>query len=1004
MRTGSTPPNSPPWSAPDSIGYPVWNRLTRHGVPASGAGITVSGNTSAIHDRHMSFIGSLTAQPPGLASTAPPRRVDDLRVFRHAAVTVVAIAGQRWPISISDAAVADSTRTGIAPQTATDMRGDIVGLSLATSLARELPPINRVSEAYARAVAPTTRPEPSASISAGVESRLARQKNSPVLPITTTNETVALTADAMAYGPSAPVSRPFAPAGVVRTLSYNVGTLGRWSLVHHSPAGSASVALSLPVAIDRRKAAAPSLLTGAHTVVVRDVATPRPGNLPVLVSRPTPAPLPTAMSYVPQSPLALARSISDAGLLQRTDVLFGAVPPPLVNRAFHSSGASASLNHSITHPSITRHIEYTQAAFSHRSVNRLPIDADISVRPITREHDPEGQVIDTEVSSVAASSIPPLSRLVVPPLELRDRLDLKPQRGALRTAPQETGGGPVQIAFSERSIDSPVGLSPAAPDTIPLPRIEPMVRRAAAAFTPAVLARANMSPIGPLEHLRIIPDDIFASSASDGGLARASFTAAPSVPPLLQSPSAGPSPLAQAHRVSGYFERGVLRIASQEVPVVPARLPHSELSVDSPVRLSRALSPGSASPGIQLMALRAKGGDGVAFPLTNVVPSPTGQLRQSELPMISQSFIAATRGVGQPMRSTSSAPRFADTTWPLPGPLTDVLRSPAAQLRQAAPPVISDALVTATGSAGEPIMLPPGQPRSASTVWPPGPLTDVVRSPTADLRQAEPPVISDSFIAATGGVGQSMVLTSTKPRSASTAWPPGPLTNVVRSPTAQLRQAEPPVISDSLIAATRDAGEAATREVGEPTILTADQSRLAGTKWPLARSVSLPQMIGGHASGGRMIFFDLAGQSVANALLPHRAFDDRGSPFPSASYNGISTEPRRSDLPLRVALRRYDAAIPPVRSGAAGAQVLVPTPIAVARAESPVSALHDPAASAVVAGSGTPLDVGPRSDTSPSAPFPDSGADADDIIERAWREVMSRLAIEQERRGYGRWS
>jgi hypothetical protein len=190
-------------------------------------------------------------------------------------------------------------------------------------------------------------------------------------------------------------------------------------------------------------------------------------------------------------------------------------------------------------------------------------------------------------------------------------------------------------------------------------------------------------------------------------------------------------------------------------------------------------------------------------------------------------------------------------------------------------------------------------------------------------------------------------------------------------------------------------------------ILTPDQSRLAGTKWPLARSISLPQVIGDHASGGRMIFFDLAGQSVVNGLLTHRAFDDRGSSFPSGSYNGFSTDPRRrSDLPLRVASRRYDAATPSVRSGGAGAQalVLVPTPIAVARAESLGSLYDDTAASAVMPGSGTSVDVGPRSYTSPSAPSPDSGADADDIIERAWREVMSRLAIEQERRGFGRWS
>jgi hypothetical protein len=33
-----------------------------------------------------------------------------------------------------------------------------------------------------------------------------------------------------------------------------------------------------------------------------------------------------------------------------------------------------------------------------------------------------------------------------------------------------------------------------------------------------------------------------------------------------------------------------------------------------------------------------------------------------------------------------------------------------------------------------------------------------------------------------------------------------------------------------------------------------------------------------------------------------------------------------------------------------------------------------------------------------------AGVDMDEIVDRAWRAVMSRLAIERERRGYGRWA
>src|ERR1700730_1155063 len=146
-RTGSTPANLPPWSAPDSIGYAVWNRLTRYGVPPSGAGITVSGNTSAIHDRHMSFIGALTAQPPGLAWTAPPRRVDDMRVFRRAALSEAAIVGQRWPIPVSNIATADSAHAGVPPQAATVMRTYNAGPSLTAGLGGQVSAMNHAEAA-----------------------------------------------------------------------------------------------------------------------------------------------------------------------------------------------------------------------------------------------------------------------------------------------------------------------------------------------------------------------------------------------------------------------------------------------------------------------------------------------------------------------------------------------------------------------------------------------------------------------------------------------------------------------------------------------------------------------------------------------------------------------------------------------------------------------------------------------------------------------------------------
>lgn len=76
----STSPSSAPWSAANSIGYAVWNRLNRPGVSLTETGITRSGGMPGIYDRHNSFLYGLTTSPFGL----PQRRLEDMRIFRIA--------------------------------------------------------------------------------------------------------------------------------------------------------------------------------------------------------------------------------------------------------------------------------------------------------------------------------------------------------------------------------------------------------------------------------------------------------------------------------------------------------------------------------------------------------------------------------------------------------------------------------------------------------------------------------------------------------------------------------------------------------------------------------------------------------------------------------------------------------------------------------------------------------------------------------------------------------
>jgi hypothetical protein len=95
--------------------------------------------------------------------------------------------------------------------------------------------------------------------------------------------------------------------------------------------------------------------------------------------------------------------------------------------------------------------------------------------------------------------------------------------------------------------------------------------------------------------------------------------------------------------------------------------------------------------------------------------------------------------------------------------------------------------------------------------------------------------------------------------------------------------------------------------------------------------------------------------------------------------------------------------MPSIRSEHAGSQVAA-IPMVVARADSMAPAPYDRPGSTFLPALETSVDAGSRSDTPVSALPRDAAVDADEIVERAWREVMSRLAIEQERRGFGRWS
>jgi hypothetical protein len=180
---------------------------------------------------------------------------------------------------------------------------------------------------------------------------------------------------------------------------------------------------------------------------------------------------------------------------------------------------------------------------------------------------------------------------------------------------------------------------------------------------------------------------------------------------------------------------------------------------------------------------------------------------------------------------------------------------------------------------------------------------------------------------------------------------------------------------------------------------------LSAAIWPPAYGQSAPQVFGRRTSQEHTALADLSRKSVPAHTLAPNAFDDVEAPISQNqnTHDAVSTGRSQS------VLRRSGVTDPASRWAGRQGQVAMPLVVA-ARAASPVSVPYGRSVSTLMPDRGTSTSTGPRSETVTQMPPHNAGSshnavpDTDEVVERAWREVMSRLAIEQERRGFGRWS
>jgi hypothetical protein len=1008
-HTGSNPANSSPWSAPDSIGFSVWNRLTRHGISPDGAGIALTGNTSAIHDRHLSFLHSLTTQPTELASAR--RWLDDVRIFRRAARSGVTVVPRYRPIAVSDIVLADAERAGLPSQAATVIAERPVVLSPAATAGGQLRATNQVpvSAASAWAIAPGGRPD--LSVSRGsVRTRVMRQQNEGSMPVAMHYATVSSSLDAMARGSLALPTWPDAPFGVRRVSRYRIGTSVSALPEVRGASWSAPAPSPSPGTIYRSSESA-RLVPGANADIAVTIGTQARAISGARGSQPEPIALSAPMSFVPQSASALIRPIFSTASLQQGRTLALASSAAPVHAARHIPDASATIDRSLDRPMRYRQMALSRAASdpAHSAVaanngvadwqtirRAVSIDtqsltpetllpgAGVLLLPsdstVTRQAIAARAAVSAALVSVQTGSIAALG------LVRRNRRVGRPERDAfLPGAIQNVRPALAKMALSEWSSGSPMGSLPASSASLPRPQTALRARASDdETFPLATLARTSGSPLVP-DNATVGPnyDFNFPSFISNGGSGWP-LVGVSSGSHSFPSESAGPSQLTTIDSRRGYLEHDALPVAAPDLHVGRAKTTLAMRSVDLPFGSLRASPASFALLGTQQTALRMGAVDDESFPrrgtparadlppaafgdpavkfhgiLASFVPSDKSVVATSSTLPPSQSGTTGSSALAYLGRRSG----YFASGLPMSAQDVRIARAKFAHPELTVGPPDRSSLALSVHSA-LPVL------RAKAVDDPTLPLAlervpfDTSRAPLAQSHNA---AMSDPFpstgITATTNVPAPQLVRSIMPDDikppmhihassfeavglgGGTGMIGGPALPLMRSTFAvQPWRAVPSVISGSQVAATYG--------VGQPMTLTSVQTR----------SVSLD------------------------------------------AQNVVSMEPQRSDLPPSTPSRRYPAALPFSRSGTAGVQGQAAMPLVVARAESPKSASFDQSAFALMRTPEISSDVGSRADTPAHALPRDTEVDAEEVAERAWRTLMSRLAIEQERRGFGRWS
>lgn len=941
-----------PWAGADSIGHATWARLVEPGLaisrPARGGGIAMA-DATGIHDRQMSFLNGLSVGRVGLMGTGGHGWADDLRVFRMAYKRSIPLARAALPIG----------QGGHRPQ------------ALAPRAAVHEPePADEPVRATAIVAADgSASPPDSTSLAASVSMGGRASPAASALPV---------------------VARPMPTA-----------VLARKELASDAAASPSAAALPIVIghAADVIHDAAPARV---DRVVMADAslsasvpAKPLPPPASLIAWRTPPATNPSAGASIPQAPngAVAATNVGDAVLptaaATATDPMAPLPVLPVLQRRIDAapmlplSLPAARMVSTSPDPARRPHaaaVGFVDVAGPNRLTHR---SADAAALQALRSSAPGGNVTPRQSPQAVAG---PLARSVAAAIASANASSA-PSGAA---AAGSLAGSPT-VGTSDVSAEPWLAASSSS-GVVVTPRLAP---------AQAALARASLGAQRAV---------VEASAAAPAFQSAAGDTPAIAAHPGADHPG---SPQESTHEEMASAAPDVAAALVVAVPAasLPAAPAMPLVASGSVVQASSAAAPGAAVP------MLPHQGPPAALPVDVALPSQ-GHPADREPALVPRQplVIEASQAVAAPVGTERPSPRVTDgatSAVPMPSAVGGLLlaRSVTGAASAINPAFAASPPIAVAGATAWRAMRHQAGTEAPGIVFRDADRSAVAAGALTSERKGRPAVTPLAASQRPSQQEEMLSLSRVGAGSASAARTSMALS--VEGMAAWIHRATP--TAWPWVARVPDAGFVFLEH--RPSPARSAWGHRPDTAGPLS-TLSPPGASSGAvwtAGAADAITLDGAATAVDRTEYGATSHDPDVT-----AVSPVVVTPMMREFPLAPrAMRRANADAVSRQAafggGRAIAMPLVPIPtiagaspgLAPALSRANAGTPSVPAAPYELPGAPAIADHTAATEAShqpASAAAPGAAVDIDEIVDRAWRAVMSRLAIERERRGYGRWA